>query len=130
MLGFQLFLPNEFRVPINLLWIILQLVFYLILVILGGWKIALGATFLLFFKLYIPVAMIAILLPVPNPLAFLFVSLSIVLIGVFLLSILCWRLAPNFSDPHLLHGVSVLGVMGSSIWLIVLAILWVFFSTL
>lgn len=114
----------------NLLWILLQLVFYLLLVVLGGWKIALGATFLLLFKLYLPVAMIAILLPVPNTLAFLFVSLSIVIIGLILLSILSWRLAPRFSDPHLLHGASVGGIMFGTIWLIVLAILWIYISTL
>ena len=53
-----------------------------------------------------------------------------VIVGVILLSSISWKLAYRFSDPHLIQGGAVLGIMGSTIWLIVLIILWFYMSTL
>ncbi len=130
MLGLQLFLPSEFRLFVNLLWILIQLLLYFSVVILGGWKAAYLFAYLLLFKLLLPLMMITFLTPSPNLLFFSFVVLAIVLIGTILLSILGWKLARYFSDPHLIQGGSILGIMGGTIWLIVLAILWIYLATL
>lgn len=130
MLGLQLFLPSEFRLFINFLWILIQLLLYLSVVLLGGWKAAYLFAYLLLFKLLLPLMMITFLAPLPTPLFFSFVVLAIALISTILLSILGWKLAAYFNDPHLIQGGSILGIMGGTIWLIVLAILWIYLATL
>ena len=111
-------------------WIIVQFVFVLVLAALGGWQIALGASVLLLLKLLVPVTLLALFLPLPNPLAVVFLFMSGVLVGVIILSSISWKLAYRFSDPHLIQGGAVLGIMGGTIWLIVLIILWFYMNTL
>ncbi len=128
MLGLQLVVPSELRVLTNLLWLLFQVILFSLLSVLGGWKIALGACYLLFFKAFLPIAMIIILSPFPNQMLLLFISLTIIIIATILVSIISWRLSHYFSDPHLIQGGSVIGILGGTIWLIVLAILWVYLS--
>lgn len=125
-----LFVPHEF-LPIYIGgWIAVQFLFVLVLAVLGGWQIALGASVLLLLKLLLPVTLLALFLPLPNPLAVVFLFMSGVLVGVIILSSISWKLAYRFSDPHLIQGGAVLGIMGGTIWLIVLIILWFYMNTL
>ena len=111
-------------------WIVVQFVFVLVLAALGGWQIALGASVLLLLKLLVPVTLLALFLPLPNPLTVMFLFMFGVIVGIILLSSVSWKLAYRFSDPHLIQGGAVLGIMGGTIWLIVLIILWFYMSTL
>ena len=111
-------------------WIVVQFVFVLVLAALGGWQIALGASVLLLLKLLVPVTLLALFLPLPNPLTVVFLFMSGVIVGIIILSSISWKLAYRFSDPHLIQGGAVLGIMGGTIWLIVLIILWFYMSTL
>ena len=101
-----------------------------VLAALGGWQIALGASVLLLLKLLLLVALLALFLPLPNPLTVVFLFMSGVIVGIIILSSISWKRAYRFSDPHLIQGGAVLGIMGGTIWLIVLIILWFYMSTL
>ncbi len=125
-----LFVPPELFLIYIGGWIVLQFLFAFVLAVLGGWQIALGVSVLLLLKLLLPVTMLALFLPLPNPLTVVFLFMSGVLIGIILLSSISWKLAYRFSDPHVIQGGAVLGIMGGMIWLIVLIILWFYMSTL
>ncbi|MFX1301169.1 MAG: hypothetical protein ACFFAL_07295 [Promethearchaeota archaeon] len=111
-------------------WIVVQLIFVLALSVFGGWRIALGASVLFLLKLLVPVTLLALFLPFPNPLTVVFLFMSGVLVGIIILSSVSWKLAYRFSDPHLIQGGAVVGILGGTIWLIVLIILWVYLSLL
>lgn len=53
-------------------WIVIQFLFAFVLAVLGGWQIALGVSVLLLLKLLLPVTMLALFLPLPNPLTVVF----------------------------------------------------------
>ena len=125
-----LFVPHEFLLFYVGGWIAVQLLSVLVLAVLGGWQIALGALVLLLLKLLLPVTMVAIFLPLPNPLAVVFLLMSGVIMGIIILSSISWKRAYRFSDPHLIQGGAVLGIMGGTIWLLVLIILWFYMNML
>lgn len=125
-----LFIPTELVLMYVGGWIVLQFLFAFVLAALGGWQIALGASVLLLLKLLLPVTMFALFLPLPNPLTVVFLFMSGVIISIILLSSVSWKLAYRFSAPHLIQGGAVLGIMGGTIWLIVLIILWFYMNML
>jgi hypothetical protein len=125
-----LFVPHEYLLSYVGGWVAVQFLFVLILAVFGGWQVTLGASVLLLLKLLLPVTMLALFLPVPNPLTAVFLFMSGVIFGIIILSSISWKLAYRFSDPHLIEGGAVLGIMGGTIWLIVLIILWFYMNTL
>lgn len=125
-----LFVPHEFSLSYVGGWIAVQFLFVLVLAILGGWQIALGASVLLLLKLLLPVTLLVLFLPLPNPLTVVFLFMSGVIVGIIILSSLSWKLAYRFCDSHLIQGGAVIGIMGGTIWLIVLVILWFYMNTL
>lgn len=127
---FLLFVPPDLFLIYVGGWIVVQFLFVLALTVLGGWRIALGASILLLLKLLLPVTLLALFLPLPNPLTVVFLFMSGVLVGIIILSSISWKLAYRFSDPHLIQGGAVVGILGGTIWLIVLIILWVYLSML
>lgn len=127
---FLLFIPSELVLVYVGVWVAVQFFFVIVLGVLGGWQIALGAAVLFLLKLLLPVTLLTLFLPVPNPLTVLFLFMSGVLVGIIILSSVGWKLAYRFSDPHLIEGGAVVGIMGGTIWLVVLFILWYYLSTL
>jgi hypothetical protein len=125
-----LFVPPELFLIYIGGWITVQFFSVFVLVILGGWQIALGALVLLLLKLLLPVTLLALFLPLPNPLTVVFLFMSGVIVGIIILSSISWKLADRFSDPHLIQGGAVLGIMGGTIWLIVLIIMWFYMNML
>ncbi|MFX0079547.1 MAG: hypothetical protein ACFE8O_09955 [Candidatus Hermodarchaeota archaeon] len=125
-----LFVPHDLFLIYVGGWIAVQFLFVLVLAVLGGWQIALGASVILLWKLLIPVTLLALFLPLPNPLTVVFLFISGVLVGIMILSSVCWKLAYRFSDPHLIQGGAVVGILGGTIWLIVFVILWFYLSML
>jgi hypothetical protein len=125
-----LFVPHDLFLIYVGGWIAVQFLFVLVLAVLGGWQIALGASVILLLKLLIPVSLLALFLPLPNPLTVVFLFISGVLVGIMILSSVCWKLAYRFSDPHLIQGGAVVGILGGMIWLIVFVILWFYLSML
>ncbi|MFX1562873.1 MAG: hypothetical protein ACFFDP_06160, partial [Promethearchaeota archaeon] len=103
-LSLQIILPIEFLTLICVIWIAELLILFGIITALGGRKIALGAAYLLLFRLFIPIIIIAMFLPLPNPMLTLFQIISLIPIGIILLSVLSWRFASRFDDPHMMEG--------------------------
>jgi hypothetical protein len=125
-----LFVPHEFLLIYMGGWIAVQFLFVLVLAVLGGWQIALGASVLFLLKLLLPVTLLALFLPLPDPLTVVFLFVTGVLVCIIILSSVSWKLAYRFSDPHLIEGGAVVGILGGTIWLIVLVTLWVYLSML
>lgn len=125
-----LFVPPELFLIYVGGWIVIQFLFAFVLAALGGWQIALGASILLLLKLLLPVTLFALFFPLPNPLTVVFLFMSGVIVGIIILSSISWKLAYRFSDPHLIQGGAVVGILGGTIWLAVLIILWFYLSML
>lgn len=125
-----LFVPPELFLIYVGGWIVIQFLFAFVLAALGGWQIALGASILLLLKLLLPVTLFALFFPLPNSLTVVFLFMSGVIVGIIILSSISWKLAYRFSDPHLIQGGAVVGILGGTIWLAVLIILWFYLSML
>ena len=126
---FLLFVPPDLFLIYVGGWIVVQFLFVLALSVFGGWRMALGASVLFLLKLLLPVTLLALFLPLPNPLTVVFLFIFGVLVGIMILSSVSWKLAYRFSDPHLIQGGAVVGILGGTIWLIVLIILWLYLNT-
>jgi hypothetical protein len=128
--GVQAVVPAGIAILINAAWVLAQLILFAVIGLIGGWKLGLAATYWLLFHIWVPLFLIAGLLALPIPAPLLFGIGSLVPVGIILLSLLTWKLAPRFDDPHLAKGMGVVGIMGGTLWLIVFGVLAVYLGTL
>ncbi|MFX1561911.1 MAG: hypothetical protein ACFFDP_01200 [Promethearchaeota archaeon] len=128
-LGIQILMPIEFSTLICLAWLAEMLILFGVLTILGGRKFALGATYVLLPRLFLPILIITMFLPLPNPMLTLFQIIALIPIGIILLSIISWKFSKHFSDPQMMEGIGVVGIFMGILWLVVFGILFFFLSS-
>jgi hypothetical protein len=128
--GVQAVVPAGVAIPINAAWVLAQLILFAAIDVIGGWKLGLTAAYWLLFHIWIPLFLVAVLLALPIPAPLLFEIGSLIPVGILLLSLLTWKLAPRFDDPDLAKGMGVVGIMGGILWLIVFGVLAVYLGTL
>jgi len=129
-LSIQILLPRELSILTCLIWIAEMLILFGILIVLGGRNFALGATYVLLPRLFLPILLITMFLPLPNPMLTLFQIIALIPIGIILLSIISWKFAKHFSDPQMMEGIGVVGIFMGTLWLVVFGILFFFLSSL
>jgi hypothetical protein len=128
--GVQGFVPLDVAILINAAWVLAQLTLFALTVVLGGWKLGLVAAYWLLLHVWIPLFLGVALLSYPNPTVLLFWIGSLVPVGIILLSLLTWKVAPRFDDPDLAKGTGVIGIMGGTVWLIIFGLLAFYLGTL